>query len=576
MFLTKRFSLPFADQMRKAIRSFKDGERTLFWFFTVAFAGSALLMLIQVNNMFLVSVPDRGGELVEGIVGSPRFVNPVLAISDADKDLSALVYAGLMKTHANGTLVPDIAESYTIGEDGKTYTFTIRENARFHDGTPVTALDVAFTVSKAQDPSIKSPKRANWEGVEIVRAEGREIEFRLKEPYGPFLENTTLGILPKHIWQTATADEFTFSEYNVVPVGSGPYRVTHVGRSSAGVPNTYNLRAWKQYSLGEPFITNIVVKFFPSEADLARALEAGDVESAGGLSPYIVELLEDGRKINSTILPRIFGIFFNQNQASIFSQKDVREALDAAIDKEAIVRDVLKGYGATIHGPVPPLTQETLGEVETDEERLIRIETARDILTQGGWEQNEEGIWQKKVNGETLSLSFALATGNAEELKNAANLVVQNWREIGVIATVSVYETGDLNQNIIRPRKYDALLFGEIIGRDLDLFPFWHSSQRNDPGLNIALYVNPQGDKILEEARITIDPIERREKYLAFEALILDDAPATFLYAPSYIYITPQKVENITLGQLTYPGERFSNVHEWFIEKNNVWKIFTD
>ena len=532
-------------------------------------------MLARINNAYLVSVPDKGGELVEGIVGSSRFINPVLAISDADKDMSSLVYAGLMRAQSDGTLAPDVAERYEISEDGRTYRFFVRTDALFHDGTPVTAQDVEFTVLKIQDASIKSPKRANWEGIVVSVVNDKEIVFTLEKPYGPFLENATLGILPKHVWQNATADEFTFSEYNISPVGSGPYKVTNVERNSVGVPSVYKLRSFTSYSGNEPYITHLTIRFYPSELDLVKALESGDVESASGLSPNLVSSLSDNTRIETTVLPRVFGVFFNQNQSALFTNKEVREALDAVIDKNAIVRNVLESYGTGINGPIPPLTSQSLKGEESAEEKAERITKARALLTDGGWKQNQEGIWQKSVKNEVQTLTFTLTTGNAPELKSTANMIAADWKEIGIIADVAIYETGDLNQNIIRPRKYDALLFGEIIGRDLDLFPFWHSSQRLDPGLNIAMYANPNADKLLEEARSTTDTELRKQKYSEFESEILNNAPAIFLYSPSFIYILPKKVENVTLGQLTFPGERFSNIKEWYIEKNKVWKIFT-
>jgi peptide/nickel transport system substrate-binding protein len=548
----------------------------LFRLFAATMIGSVFFMLVKINNAYLVTVPARGGELVEGIIGSPRFVNPVLAISDADKDMTSLIYSGLMRAKADSSLTADVAESYSISPDGKTYTFNIRGDARFHDGEELTAEDVEFTVQKIKDPAIKSPKRANWEGVSIEVINERTIAFRLERAYGPFLENTTIGILPKHIWQDATPDEFTFSEYNIAPIGSGPYRVVGVERSSVGVPNAYKLKAFSKYPQGEPFITHLTLRFYPSEVDLMKALDSGDIESASGLSPSLVTSLGADTRIETSILPRIFAVFFNQNQNAIFSHKEVREALDASIDKEKIISGVLFGYGVVLNGPIPPLSADTDGNREEDKDSNARTEKARGILEDGGWKQDGEGIWQKKFSKETQSLRFTLTTGSAPELKAAANVIVDEWAKLGIPVELAVYETGDLNQNIIRPRKYEALLFGEIIGRDLDLFPFWHSSQRNDPGLNIAMYVNTRADKLLEDARAAAEPDLRRQKYLEFEAEIRDDAPAVFLYSPSFTYVLPKKIENVSLGQLTFPGERFSNISDWYIEKNKVWKIFTN
>lgn len=572
----KRFEIPKANTLKKAMRSFSPTEKFMFWGFVMIFIGSALVMLLKVNNTFLVSIPDKGGELIEGVVGSPRFVNPLLAISDADKDASSLIYSGLLRATSAGELIPDLAEKYEVSPDGKTYTFTLRENARFHDGIRVTTDDIEFTIQKAQDPAIKSPRRANWDGVMMEKINEREFQFILEQPYAPFIENATIGILPKHIWKNATPDEFAFSEYNVLPIGSGPYKVKSVGRNSAGIPNKYELRSFNNYTLGEPYITSIILRFYPNQSELAEALESGDVESASGLSSEKIALFEEyGKRVEKAVLPRIFAVFFNQNQASIFTHKEVRLALDASVDKEKIVNEILHGYGTVIDSPIPPTKIEPIstGNAST----TLKIEQARKILEDAGWKMNEEnGIYEKKTKSENIQLSFSFATGDAPELKATAQLIKDDWTRIGADVSLEIFEIGDLNQNIIRPRKYDALLFGEIIGRDNDLYPFWHSSQRNDPGLNIALYVNSTADKLLEEARTTNDINKRNEAYKLFEEEIKADAPVVFLYSPSFLYVIPKKVEGVSIGQLTVSGDRFLDINKWFIEKNKVWKIFTD
>ena len=175
----------------------------------------------------------------------------------------------------------------------------------------------------------------------------------------------------------------------------------------------------------------------------------------------------------------------------------------------------------------------------------------------------------------TFNLSFSISTGDAPDLKATAEILQKNWQALGADVSVKIFETGDLNQNIIRPRKYDALLFGEVVSRDFDLYPFWHSSERKDPGLNIAQYVNSKTDKILETLRKTTDLGERQNLYREFNTEISADTPAVFLYAPYFVYVAPERVRNISIGSIASPSERFGNVFEWYTETNNVWKIFT-
>src|SRR3989344_4632334 len=159
--LVEKRSLWRVGSLETLLRALRPGERLVLYGLSILLAISTLALLAGLNSAVSVTVPAPGGELVEGEVGSARFINPILTISQADEDISRLAYSGLTRTLPDGT-VPDLAESYEISEDGTTYTFTLRESATFHDGTPVTAEDVLFTIAAAQNPDIKSPRRADW------------------------------------------------------------------------------------------------------------------------------------------------------------------------------------------------------------------------------------------------------------------------------------------------------------------------------------------------------------------------------------------------------------------------------
>lgn len=551
-------------------------EKLIFFVLLAAFVISGISIAWKVNNSFLIAVPDYGGKIQEGIIGIPRFINPVLATSDADKDITALVYSGLLKATPEGKFIPDLAKQFSVSSDGRAYTFILKDDIKFHDGKEITTDDVEFTIQKIQDPSVKSPKRPLWEGVLISKKSPKEITLTLRQPHSSFIEELTIGILPKHIWKDVPIDEFSFSQFNVTPVGNGPYKVKTVRRNSIGLPVYYDLVSFKDHALGRPFIDHIITKFYQNEKELLGAYKSGEIETLNGVSPrYATEIKREDSMIEVSTLPRIFGIFFNQNQAPVFVNKEVRQALALVIDKEQIVKEVLNGYGETIDGPLLPEAGSVKKQIATSS--ASRIDQAISLLKKNGWDLNEEtGVMEKKVTKEnTVILRFSIATGDAPELKQAADIVKETWQKIGASVDVKVFETGDLNQNIIRPRKYDALLFGEVVGRKADLYSFWHSSQRNDPGLNIALYTNLRTDRLLEEIRETNDERIQREKLNDFRKIIGEDVPAVFIYAPEFIYIVPTSIQNIKLGQIINSGERFLNVNEWYINTNKVWKIFT-
>lgn len=575
----KEFHIPRFTRIAQAIQTFSLTEKILFGIFATIFALSSLLMLLEINNRFLVEVPRFGGTHREGVIGTPRSINPLLAISETDRDLSMLIYSGLMRVTPEGDLIPDLALDYTVSEDGMEYTFTIRGDAVFHDGEPVTADDVVFTVKRAQDPAIKSPKRSDWEGVGVEKVSDQEVRFLLPQPYSPFLFNTTLGILPEHIWSSVSAEEFPFTQRNVDPIGSGPYKVSHIKRNSAGILERVTLASFANFTLGKPYIETLIFTFFKNEEDLIAALKNGTIDAINSISPHqAVELEKAARyEVLHFPLPRIFGVFFNQSQAPILASNAVRQALVAGIDRTQIIDEVLAGYGTETRSPIPANLVSFTTLTSTDNatpSTQTPTEHAVQILTNAGFELNENGIMERETKDGADIAAITIATSDVPELVAVAERVVAQWRAAGIDANLKVFDRNDFTQNVIRPRRYDAILFGEVIGRDLDFYAFWHSSQRTDPGLNIADYANIDVDAALEAVRTLEDGPERIEKLRTFTTEVEQDAPAAFLYSPDFIYIVPKTLEGIIPKYIGTPSDRFLAVYSWYIETDTVWGIF--
>ena len=572
--------LPTFREYLYILRTLPLKEKTVFVALSFLFILGVLGVLWKLDNRFLTDTPSAGGSLVEGIIGTPRFINPVLASSDADRDLVGLVYSGLMRPDNRGGLELDLAESYKISDDGLTYTFTLKPKLLWSDKKPLTADDIVFTVEEAKDPNVKSPRRASWEGVAIEKIDERVVVFTLKKPYAPFLENTTIGILPKHIWEDASSEQMIFSEFNVNPVGSGPYKVKNIRRNNSGIANSYTLARNKYFALNAPYLKEIILKFYPSEEAVVEAYKLGAVTSVGGISSRSAEIAgENSTNMKTLFLPRVFAVFFNQSNNPALAYKEVREALDLATDKNKIIQDVLGGYAVGLHYPIPPGTFGSIVEDKaTRRDHAPDVEGAKRKLEAAGWKYNEEDkVYEKTIKKEKVKLEFALATSDVQELKAAADELTAMWNAIGAKVRINIFETGDLNQNIIRSRKYDALLFGIVVGRDPDPFAFWHSSQRNDPGLNIASYANIKVDKILEEARGTGANEKRESLYQDFEREVVKDTPAIFLFSPQFIYVLPKHMRStVDIESITVPSERFSQIHTWYTESDKIWKIFTN
>lgn len=576
-----KFHSPDAERPRRIDRLFgyfyslRSGDRFLLASAVLIFSICTIWFGAAFSLSHSEPTPAEGGELTEGILGTPRFINPVLAVTRADRDMAALIYSGLMRLSPEGTLQPDLARSLTISEDGLVYNVILRDDVLFHDGSPLTSEDVAYTISQIQNPALGSPLRASWEGVAVEVINEYELNFVLPESYVPFIENLTVGILPRYIWKDASEEEFPFSQFNSEPIGSGPYHITRVIRDQSGIPESYTLSAYDKYYGTRSKIETITLTFYSNESKIVSAFNEGFIDSVAGLSAEALaelSLENNDHTVITTPLPRTFAVFFNQNKSTALRDLGARKALDVAIDREELVRTILDGYGVPLTTPIPPQfgIEAPEREVPTDP-----LEEARRILSENGWRMNTTtGILEKEMDGGTVPLAVSIATANTPVFTETAGFIEQKWRALGVEVTVKQFEQSDLTQSVIRPRNYEALLFGTALGRSLDFYSFWHSSQRSDPGLNVSLYANITTDAILTNARTNQDEAAREAAFLQFAEEVQKEAPAVFLYSPVFTYVLPKDLVGTSFTGLAEVQERFANVTNWHIETDVVWPIF--
>lgn len=548
------------EKLSTFVRSLPASDRAIAALLAAVFVVCSLAALVALERQVLVEVPARGGSITEGVVGNPRFVSPLLALTDADRDVAALTYAGLMGEGPNG-LRPVLAESYDISQDGKTYTFVLRKNLKFTDGTPITADDVVFTVQKAQDPALKSPELANWANIRTEALDARTVRFTLPKAYAPFLEDATLGILPSHIWKKVPNEQFPFDVHMANPVGAGPFKVESLSKDKNGVVTGYHLVANNSYALGRPYLDEFTLKFYASTEELARAYKSGSVSSAYGIP---------ATHARTAPYSRVFGVFFNEAQNPALGELAVRKALSIAIDRNTIVHTLLGGYATPVMGPVPPGS----GIAEPAIPEGDRIALAKKTLTDAGWTFDEAaGVW-KNAKAKLALDSVTVTTSNVPELKTLAGQVEKDWEALGVPTSLEFDDPSTLVSGAIRPRKYSALYFGMVVGRNQDLFAFWDSSQKNDPGLNIAGYSNKNVDVLLDSARQETDPDKRRADLQKISDQIASDYPAAFTHSPQFVYALPASVEGVVLPQITSPADRFATVSEWHMRTQWVWPFF--
>jgi peptide/nickel transport system substrate-binding protein len=551
-------------------------ERILAFALAVIVLVSSCTLVVQLSRKYSIEVPTKSTSLVEGALGSPRFINPLLAVTDTDQDLTQLVYSGISRLAKDGSIVPDLGTYTDEDPSDSTYTFILNPTARFHDGTPVTAADVAFTVRLAQDPTLKSPRRADWEGVEVETPDQYTVVFKLPKPYAPFLESTTMGILPKHLWENVPSEQLPFNTLNLKPIGTGPFKFSESTEDTSGTVTNLTLTPFNTSLQGKPYLEYISFDFYKTEKELADAYAAGAFDMSADLNLNTGSTtLRKNSKVITAPLPRFYALFFNSANNETLADVAVRRALDTALPKQSIIDQVLKGYGAPLSGPIPAgIVIDATSSAElrastpvTDESR---IEKARKEFSALGFTTNSEG----KLAKADRPLTITISTADTDDLRSTAQIIARTWEQLGIQVTIAQFPTSELNTNIIRPRDFQVLLFGGVVGHSLDMYAFWHSTQRTDPGLNFAQYANTTADKLLETGRTETDPKKRAAIYTQLEGVIRNDIPAIFLYSPQFTYIVPVQLKGIELGALTTPSERFSTIATWHTATEFIWPVF--
>jgi len=564
-------------------------ERYVIAALVLVILGSIVAMPLATYFHFTEKAPDYDGKFTEGMINEPRHINPLLSqANDTDKDLVSLIYSGLLEYNGEGKIIPDLAQSYEISSDGLNYTVYLKENAYWHDGEKVTADDIIFTIQTTQNSDYGSPQRINWQGVQIEKVNDLAVMFKLQIKYAQFLNNLTLKILPKHVWQDIKPINFALSEFNLKPIGSGPYKFDRLKKDKDGRIRSYYLSANKEFYGGRPFINEIGIKFYISEDEMIDAYNRSEIEGLSFVSPDNLKRVKFKQRLTlrELQLPRYFAVFFNQNKNAVLPDKNIRLALSHATDKNALLKNVLEDRGIAVHSP---MVGGVLEIPDNAKKYDYNPELAKTILETAGWissravnkasgdvrpESSNDGRSKDKsgiLSKKDQRLEIKITTSTWSELTKIAKIIEEQWEALGADVTIEVLPTPELQQ-AIKDRNYEALLFGAVLNIDPDPFSLWHSSQKKDPGLNLSLYDNKAADTLLEDARQTLNPLERAKKYDDFQKLVTEDIPAVFLYNPLYIHGPAKKIKGSNGSLISLPSDRFINIERWYIETKRVWK----
>lgn len=514
------------------------------------------------------AIPDYGGEYIEGVVGQPMHINPIISTSNgADEDLSQMIFSSLFKYDDQGALMNDLTDNYEISEDKTQYTIRLKKGVMWHDGQPLTADDIIFTIRLITDPAYKSPLRTNWQGTEVSNPDAETLIFKIKSPYVGFLNNLTFGILPKHLWEAVSPENFTLNNLNLEPIGSGPYKYNPpFQKDSNGNILSYRLVANPNYFGGKPYISKITFNFYSDDTAVISAYNKKEIMGINYIAPKKMSeiKLQQSTDIHNFSIPRYFAVFFNQTKSVPLATDTVREALAYATDRQEIINNLLGGNANPVYYPI---LEGMIGHSNDLAKIEFNLEKAEEILESDGWKIGEDGVRSK----DDIRLEINLVTADWPELSATAEMIRSQWEKIGMKVNLNKLSISDIQQNYIRPREYDALLFGQVLGADPDPYSFWHSSQKRDPGLNLSLFENSDADKLIENARTEFDQEKRASLYRDFQQKIGSETPAIFLYSPTYIYPVNKKVQGIDIVNLTSSSNRFANIDKWYIKTKRIW-----
>lgn len=552
-----------------------------------------LLVLALIGGLLVVSAapsptpaaaspPPPGRVVREGVLGAVHTLDPLFATTQAERDLGALLFSGLTRLGPGGQVVPDLARSWQIGEGGRSYTFTIRDDARWHDGVPVTADDVVFTVLSLQHPEYTGPSGGPWRGVQVERIGRLVVRFRLASAAAGFLLVAAQPLVPSHLLARTPVAERAGSGFGQRPVGTGPFRLARLDAREAelvpALPSTRGTREGATNELGRgpaptpsrpgpvgPAIDSYLLRFFPDLDALAAAFRRGDLDAAGGLPPdRAVELLRlpgvravhYPRAVLTTVLLNL-----RPERTTAFRDSRVRRAMLLALDRQKMVSQLLRGRGKLAQTPISPASfaydARAAGHAPYDPAGASRL------LAAAGWRRTHSG-WVRPGTRRPVELEISIVHPRTNPLAHAVALqVAADWRRAGILASLRAYSSEDLARRKLLPGNYTAAIVDVNLGLDPDLYPLLASTQAVTGGPNLSGYQSRKLDRLLEAARAYADPQTRKRRFVSLQRSLAAELPILPLFFADYLYLVRQPLVGPTSREIATPSDRFWDVLTW-------------
>jgi peptide/nickel transport system substrate-binding protein len=491
------------------------------------------------------SQADPNGKLVFSLGGEVSILNPILSTDSASSAVEGTIFTGMTKINKKLEVIPDLAKSWKVSKDGKTWTFYLRKDVKWHDGHPFTAEDVVFTFNSILDPKVNSVRRSNFiidgEPIKFKALDKYTVQAILPKPFAPFLVRSGMSVIPKHLLK---GKDINTAKFNRKPIGTGPFKFKEwvTGDHVSVVRNP-------DYYLGKPKLAEIIYKVIPDSNAQLVALEAGEIDSAG-IPPKDYKRMKATEGINVFEYDSLLYTYLGLNMANPkFKDKRVRHALAYATNKKQLVSLIFKGLASPAYAPSSPVSWAYSDKVN---KYPYNPKKAKKML--------------KEAGAENLEFTILVNQGNKEREK-AAVVLQQQYKKVGVKVNIRVMEWSAMLKVINTPKApkdFDAVIIGWSLGLDPDAYSIWHSSQY-PKGFNFINYDNPEADKLLEEGRTTMDKKDRKKIYAELWETIAEDQPYVFLWYPKSIIGVSERV-----GGLEEPGPAgvFLDIEKVFVTKD--------
>lgn len=515
-----------------------------------------------VDRTDLATEPAFGGTYVEGVAGVPQYLDPLLAATSLDQDVSRLVFTGLTRFARDGTIVPDLAARMDVDQTGKVWTFTIRPDARWQDGVAVSAADVLYTVGLLTERGYSGPFADAFRGVTLESLDARTVRFTLPDAYAAFPASTTVPLLPQHLLGSVRFADLARQPFNQHPVGTGPFRVLETDARQVTLVRADDFYRTKP-ARARAYLDRIVLRSYRDQGEALAALARGEVDGAGGLSPQDASRARTLRTVDLFSLPTndFTALFLNARPARpLFRDRAVRQAVATAIDRGKVLQVAADGRGAVADEFVPSTSWAYVKDLPR---YPYSVSAAKALLDAADWKDHDgDGVRDKGG----VALRVTLATSDEPARVAAAQQIQADLAVVGIAVTVRTYPFGELVDRVARQRDFDALLVGITVGNDPDPYPFFHSSQVNDPGDDFSGYSTLALDRLLEQARRTVDQAKRRELLGQIFTTIATDVPVVFLYYSDYLYALSRQLHGFQVAPVNDPTQRFWNVEDWYMK----------